>query len=175
MIKYFIVPVAAFALIATTASVFAGSFLTTDYSSLGLTDKQVSALEEARTVREEAHDKAEKILSNAGIDQTVMQKIHTAMHDQRKQQHETMQKAIESNDYTAFTDAVNGSPIADTINTKEKFEKFVEMHNAITSGDTDLANTIREELGLPEMMGKMGKDGFGKKGFGMKGIGELSR
>lgn len=64
-------------------------------------------------------------------------------------QHETMQKAIEANDFTAFQTAVKDSPMA-VVDTQAEFDQMVAMHTKM--------KTVREEmkalhatLGLPEM------------------------
>ncbi len=70
--------------------------------------------------------------------------------------------AIEAGDYDAWKALQpEGSPFLDVI-TAENFGRIREMHEAMKSGDMETAETIREELGLPEM----GPKGMMKKGAG---------
>lgn len=63
--------------------------------------------------------------------------------------------AIENNDYEAWKELIGDKGIGQEI-TAENFDRFVEMHDLIQSGDAEGAEAIREELGL-KMPRKEGK------------------
>jgi hypothetical protein len=75
-----------------------------------------------------------------------------------KEQHDAVQKALETNSYSEWKKLMAGKPIADKIN-EGNFAKFTSVHKLMLQGKYDEANKIRTELGL----------GFGQ-GFG-KGYG----
>ena len=62
---------------------------------------------------------------------------------------EDARNALDNNDYTAWSEAVAGSPVADKIN-EDNFSKLVESHKLMQEGQIkfDEAQKIREELGL---------------------------
>lgn len=78
---------------------------------------------------------------------------------EREAHREAMDTAFETNNYEAFVELVTqggrGGRILEDI-TAENFSRFAEMHTAMRSGDTETAETIRAELGLPERP-KMGQ------------------
>ncbi|MBT3538753.1 hypothetical protein HOF40_03190 [Candidatus Parcubacteria bacterium] len=82
-----------------------------------------------------------------------------------------MQEIMDSGDYNTWAESVRTHAAEDGRDnprvlenvTADNFNKFIEMHEAMQSGDRDSAQLIREELGM---------NGFGKKGnrhAGMKG------
>lgn len=132
---------AAFAVTVTGASAFNSDLL----QKAGLKDEQISAFEEAKKLREAGdNDAARDVLEEAGIDGDVMERLRDTMHGE----HEAAQTAVENNDYDAFLKAIEGSPLADIINTKEEFTSFVEAHNLMKNGDRDAAKEIFDELGI---------------------------
>lgn len=58
--------------------------------------------------------------------------------------------ALQKNDYAAFQLAVANTPLAETINTEEKFTIFVQLHEALQKQDTATVEKLRTELWLPE-------------------------
>ncbi|MDD3160126.1 MAG: hypothetical protein PHQ98_04115 [Candidatus ainarchaeum sp.] len=84
------------------------------------------------------------------------------------ERHDAMTNAFENNDYDAWYALMSEnekSPRVLEIVNKENFSTFVEMHNAMISGDTDKANELRAELGLGQ--GQM-KRGNNQQGQGLK-------
>ena len=81
------------------------------------------------------------------------------------ERHELMEKAFEENDYEAWkalmTENGRRPRVVDVV-TEETFGHFSEVHEAMESGDLDLAATIRAELGLGQGRGR---------GAGMLGAG----
>jgi hypothetical protein len=163
MFYQLLIPVVAFAATATAASAFAGTDLLSKLD-VDLTEAQQSALEEAHTIREEAFKEAKTVLENAGIDAAKMREIHEAMHEARQEHREAVKAAIEANDYDAFVAATAEGPMGDTVDTQAEFEKLVEAHNLMKSGDREGAKQIMEELGFPTPDG----EGFGGRHGGMK-------
>ncbi|MEZ4200315.1 MAG: hypothetical protein R3B69_01815 [Candidatus Paceibacterota bacterium] len=161
MLKQIMVPVAAFAVTVTTASAFAG----TDWLNsidVDLTDNQVAALEEAQEIREEARAEAEAVLEAAGLDEEKMHEIHEARHEVMHAEREAVHEALEAEDYDAFLDAIEGTPMADVIDSEADFEKFLEAHELREAGDHEAAAEILSDLGLERPAGGMkGGHGFG--------------
>jgi len=81
-----------------------------------------------------------------------------------------IQNVIEARDFTAFQSAVAGSSLADKVDTQEKFDQFIQMHESMQSGDQKGAKTIADELGLPQHL-EGGRPGFGR-GMHEKMMGE---
>lgn len=163
MLKQIMVPVAAFAITVTGASAFSGNGW---LKNLDLTDAQVSALEQVKEIHTSAHDKAEQVLTDAGIDKEKMREIHGAMREGRMEHHEAVETAIENNDYNAFVTAIADTPLADKITSQADFEKMIEAHTLKESGDRVGAQTIFKELGLEGMNGNHGGSHKGG-GWGM--------
>ena|GEM_PF-499389 len=136
-----LIPVAAFAVTVTGASAFNSELL----HKAGLSDGQISAFEEAKELRQAGDfDGARDVLEEAGIDESVMERLRNTM----RGHHNAVKMAIESNDFEAFREASEGSPLADIINTKEEFARFVEAHNLIKNGDKETAREIFDDLGI---------------------------
>lgn len=166
MLKKIMIPLAAFAVTVTGASAFTGSGWLQN-SNVDLTDTQVSAFEQAREIRQTANDEARQVLEKAGVDETKMREIQTAMNEEREVHREAVQTAIENNDYQAFLTAVTDSPMADKITSEADFEKFIEAHGLMQSGDRDGAEEIFTELGVERGEGLGGRgegrgDGYGR-------------
>ena len=64
------------------------------------------------------------------------------------ERHEAMQEAFASGDYNAWKELMGNRGITRVINA-ENFSKFVEMRQAMIDGDTEKAQQLREELGIP--------------------------
>ena len=75
------------------------------------------------------------------------------------ERHELMEKAFEENDYEAWkalmTENGRRPRVVDVV-TEDTFQEFAEAHEAMESGDLDLAATIRTELGLGQGRGRGG-------------------
>jgi len=158
--KSILIPIAAFALTATGVSAFNSDVLI----KAGLTDEQRSAFEVARELREEGDkDGARDILIEAGIDESVIERVRTAMHEYRQENRGAIHDAVENKDYEAFKVAIEGSPVADIVTTEADFDLFVEAHDLRQDGSHDEAKAIMEELGFEEGMGHQMK-GQGHRG-----------
>ena len=83
---------------------------------------------------------------------------------------EAMQEALENRDYTAWSTLMEESGrkkrILEVV-TADNFDTFVDMHEAMKSGDRERAQELREELGLKGHKHRMGgrRGGHGR-GFG---------
>jgi hypothetical protein len=157
--KYLLIAIAALALTATGAQAFSSNALIT----AGLTEDQQVAFEVARELRLEGDMTAARdVLVEAGIDAETLEKVRTAMHEERHAHHEAMKIALEANNFDAFIVAIADSPLADVITTEEDFQSFKEAHVLRDSGDKNGAAAIFTELGIPKL--KNGKGGHGVRG-----------
>jgi hypothetical protein len=59
-----------------------------------------------------------------------------------------MEKAFETNDYTAWNNLMSGKGKVTRVINKDNFAKFAEAHILAEKGDTAGAAKIRAELGL---------------------------
>lgn len=83
------------------------------------------------------------------------------------ERHTAMEKAFETNDYTAWKNLMgNRGRVTEVVN-KDNFQKFAEIHELLEKGDKEGAQKIRQELGLGL------KNGFGQ-GMG-NGLGRGNR
>lgn len=78
-----------------------------------------------------------------------------------KEQHDAVQKALQTNNYNEWKKLMAGKPIADKIN-EGNFAKFVSMHNLMLQEKYDEANKIRTELGLGQGLGLGLGKGYGR-------------
>jgi len=83
------------------------------------------------------------------------------------ERHTAMEKAFETNDYTAWKNLINGKGKVTQVINKDNFAKFAEAHKLAEKGDIAGAQKIRQELGLGL------KDGSnqGAKNTGGRGMG----
>jgi len=165
MIKRLFIPVAAFAITATSAAAFSS----VDWSKLNgvdLSDSEITALEDAQEIRQVAESEARAVLEEAGIDDSRRREINQARHDARRAEHEAMETALQNSDYDAFVEAIADTPLAEVITSKEDFTRFLEAHSLRQSGETEAADAIFSALGLdkPMMGAGRGGHGFGERG-----------
>jgi hypothetical protein len=64
------------------------------------------------------------------------------------ERHTAMEKAFETNDYTAWNNLMSGKGKVTRVINKDNFAKFAEAHILAEKGDTAGAAKIRAELGL---------------------------
>lgn len=176
MIRSLLVPVAAFAVTATSVSAYNNDWFTK--LDLDLTDDQLSALEQADEIRREANDEARAILEDAGIDNEKMREIGSAFRAQSRAHMDVVREAIEANDYDAYRTAVYDTPMADVIDTEEAFATLVKAYELRESGDYAAARELMDGLhpttggfmwgNQTHGMGMMGDHrGEGRPGFTM--------
>lgn len=123
--KALLIPIAAFALSATSVSADNTSLL----QRAGLSNRQIQAFQIARRVQEDGDkNKARSILENAGIDIAVIESVRDAASQEKLAMEDAIATAIKSNDYQAFKAAISGSPLADIVNTESEFRLFAEAH-----------------------------------------------
>ena len=157
MLKQIIIPVAAFAVTVTGASAFNPDML--DKLDLDLSNDQIEAFEEAHELRlDDKYQEAREVLEDADIDRATLKRVHTAVFEHRGERHEAMKEAVENEDYDAFLELIDGTPLADVIDSESDFEKFIAMHEAMQEGDRETAKEIREDLGI-----ERGEKGEGKR------------
>jgi hypothetical protein len=103
---------------------------------------------------------ADKIRQELGLPERVNKKGYSPA------QMETIHNAIQDKDYEAWKKVLKSDdPILEKINSKDKFDKYVEMMKAIKSGDTSKAKELAQELELPRHMRGM-KGGMMELGIG---------
>jgi protein-disulfide isomerase-like protein with CxxC motif len=154
--KSLLVAIAALALTATSAQAFSSNALVT----AGLTEEQQAAFAVARELREEGDvTGARDILVEAGIDAKTLDKVRSAMHKERDSRRAAVKAALEADDFTAFTVAISGTPLAEVITSEEDFQSFRQAHELRESGDKAGAKEIFTELGLPSGKNMSGRHG----------------
>lgn len=154
--KPFLIAVAAFALTASGVQAFGDTQM---LERAGLSGKQISAFEIAREKREAGDlDGARDVLVEAGVDEEVLQSVHQIARASR----EAIRQAVENGDYEAFKTAVEGTPLAQDIDTEANFKKFVEVHQLKEDGQWNEAKVILDELGVepPQRHFGMGRGGM---------------
>ena len=165
--KSILIPVAAFAVTATGVSAFNSDVL----ENAGLSNAEISAFEEAHELRKDGdREGARDVLLDAGIDQDTMERVREAMREHRQEHRAAIREAVENEDYDAFKDVVEGSPLADIITSENDFKQFVEAHELREEGNHEEAREIMEDLGFER---KGPGHGHGKRGFG-KGLKEAN-
>lgn len=158
MLKYIMVPVAAFAVTATGASAFSGDLL--NKLDLNLTNDQIAAFEEVHELKEAGADREEirEVFEEAGLDHDDLQEVREAVREYKQEMREAVKEAVEDNDYDAFLEAVEGTKMADKIDSEADFDRLVEAHELREAGDREGAREIMEELGF-DKPGKNHRDG----------------
>lgn len=78
-----------------------------------------------------------------------------------KKMHEEVQTALENRDYNAWHEAMM-PPVFQYVN-EGNFNTFADMHEAMKSGDKETAESLREQLGLPEKQAPARGAGNGAK------------
>jgi hypothetical protein len=109
-----------------------------------LTDEQKEALKKARELHKEGkHEEAMSLITSAGI---VLPEIKDP--EQHKERKRHFDELIESNDYEAFRQKVADTPMADIIDTQDKFDALVESHELRDEGKYEEAREILEDAGI---------------------------
>lgn len=74
------------------------------------------------------------------------------------ERHEAMEKAFDTNNYTAWKNLMQGRGRVTQIINKDNFAKFAKAHQLAEDGKTKEAAAIRAELGLGLQNGGMGRN-----------------
>ena len=104
-------------------------------------------------------------LTQENFDELVQQRQRGA---QDRETMQTMQEAIEDNDYNAWlaaAETLDHYPVNATTIDENDFALLVQMHEARQAGDFTTADELADELGFPAM----GERGLGQ-GRGMRGM-----
>jgi len=156
--KSLLIAVAAFAVTTTGALAFNDTVL----EKAGLSSDQISALQEARELRQSGNVTAARdLLAEAGVGEEELRSIHRVAYQERGERREAIHQAIENNDYEAFLSAIADSPLADIITSEGDFETFREAHELRQSGELEEAKELFDELGVER--GKGHGHGGGKR------------
>jgi hypothetical protein len=141
--KSILIAIAAFAVTATGAQAYVG---TKHLARAGLSHGQISALAEARQLRESGElTKAREVLSEAGIDEDALEKLRQAAVAAKAAMHQ----AVEAGDYEAFRVAIADTPLADIITSEADFNLFKEAEVLRREGNHEEARELLNELGVP--------------------------
>lgn len=144
--KSLLIAIAALALTTTNAQAFNADALV----KAGLSSNQQAAFVKARTLRKEGDiNGARDLLVNAGIDETVIEKVRSAVSADKKTVWSSIKTAVDTNDYQAFKNAVVGTPLADIITTESDFVQFREAQTLLENKDRAGAKVIFDKLGVP--------------------------
>jgi len=76
--------------------------------------------------------------------------------------HESMQKALDSKDYTSWKKLMEWKWVLNKINTEVKFKTFIAMKDAYEKWDTATYNKLKTELWLWQKDWSWTKKGLGK-------------
>jgi hypothetical protein len=145
--KALLIPIAALALSATGVSAYNSDVL----ERAGLSEEQISAFETARELRKEGdRDGARGVLESAGVDLRTIESVREAMSKHKNEMKSAIETAVDNDDYDAFLKAIEGSPLADIINTKDDFEQFAEAYKLKEQGEFASAKEIMDELGFEQ-------------------------
>ena len=90
------------------------------------------------------YKEAREVLERAGIE-------HPGYNRRHRRDDTNMRSIIENNDWNKFQDVAKGKRIADTVNTRDKFNLFKEAHELHKKGRHEEAREIMEELGMHHM------------------------
>lgn len=99
----------------------------------------------------------------------------TAVGSTRDDHRARMAKAIEARDYDAWKaerDAWGAKGQAGQKVTRENFESFARLHEAVKAGRTDEAAALRQQLGLGPRAGMAAGNGMGQGGKRGNGNGQ---
>ena len=160
-------PVAAFALMGTSAYAFNSDMLV----KAGLDEAQVAAFEQAHELKKQGdRDAARDVLAEAGIDLDTLEEVRNVLRTERGEQKEQRQErraevkaAVESEDFTAYRAAIADTRASDKVTTAAEFEQLVAAHELRLAGDHEGAKEIMQELGFEKRPDK-GNRGEGKRG-----------
>lgn len=140
--KSLLIAIAAFAVTTTGVHAYGGGKLLV---RAGLSEEQVSALEEAHELRAQGQlAEARDRLVAAGVTEQTLRNVHLAAKEARHAMHE----ALAADDYEAFQEAILGTPLADVITSEAEFDEFREAHELRHEGQWQAAADILEDLGV---------------------------
>lgn len=88
------------------------------------------------------------------------------------ERHDAIQKALETKDYNAWKNLMQGRGRVTQVINESNFAKFAQMHELLKQGKTAEAEAIRAELGLGLGNGQGLNNG---RGIGMRGFGGCRR
>lgn len=116
-----------------------------------LTEDQKKALDKARNLHKQGkHDEAREVLESADLPLPHMR--DPEQHKERKREFDSL---IESNDYEAFRQKVADTPMADVIDSREKFDALVESHSLREDGKFEEAREVLADAGIKPPQRKM--------------------
>ena len=117
----------------------------------GLSQEQRKTLKKVHQLHSEGrYTEATSLITSAGI---ILPEIKDPeQHKERKRQFDIM---IDSSDYEAFEQTVANTPMADIIDTQEKFDALVESHQLREAGRHDEAREVLRDAGITLLRSSM--------------------
>lgn len=113
-----------------------------------LTASQQSILEEAHELHMLGKDdEAKKLIEDSGIEIPKFKGMKQ-YGKEGKEHMERFKTLIEQDDFDSFQKMVAGTPMADIINTEQKFEALVQAHELRLEDKHDEAKEVLEEAGI---------------------------
>lgn len=114
-----------------------------------LTVAQQSALEEAHQLHKKGKDdEAKHVLESAGIDLPDARDYKNNNSKDKDENFKKFKTLIEQDDFDSFQKMVAGTPMAQIINTEDKFHALVEAHELRLEGHHEEAKEILEDAGI---------------------------
>ena len=157
MFKTFMIPVAAFAITATSVSAFNPDLL--DQIDVDLTDAQIEAFETAAEMKEAGAERSEiRTYLAEEIDEDTRQEVRAAVKEVRETTRAAVRAAVAAEDYNAFVAAAPERLLA-AVENESDFDQLVEAKELKEAGDKEGARAIMDELGLEKPDHKKGKRG----------------
>lgn len=147
MLKQVLLPVAAFAVTATSVSAFNTDML--QNIDVDLTNDQIAALETAADMRQDGADRSaiKTYLEEEGLDRETLREIKSQVREHRSEVRTAVKAAIEADDYDKFL-SVAPDKLLQAIESESDFDLLVEAHDLKESGDKEAAQEIMSDLGL---------------------------
>lgn len=141
--KSLLIAIAAFAVTTTGAQAFVGDKY---FNQSGLSALQIQAFTQARELRQNGDkDAARDLLLKAGVTAETMDSLRVAAHAS----HDAIHAAVLAGDYSAFKEAVAGTPLYDIITSEADFALFKHAHDLKRNGSFAEAKHIFNDLGVP--------------------------
>lgn len=162
--KKLFIPVAAFAITATSVSAYSSDIF--EKINIDLSSDEIAALETAHELRKEGdRDGAIEVLEDAGLGREDLQEIRQAVREYRQEVRAEVREAVENEDYDDFIDAAAGTKLGEAIESESDFELLLEAKELRDAGDKEGAKAIMEELGIE----RPGKHKHGWRGGSERG------
>ena len=130
-------------------------FAITEEVLAGFSSDQQQAIKKAHEIRVKTRQEADDILNKAGVNKNDLRQAMREYRGKFQGNRQAVRSAIEASDYSAFLKAIAGTPGEGKVS-EEQFDKLVEVHTLMKSGDKAQAFEIMKEAGFPRFFGMQG-------------------